>query len=231
MLLAHYVKSVMNEDLIVHVNPQNIKYYVGSNNVRFQGSSNEFLKNLPRKLWFQNEPFNRISPFKVYTFDINERDYAKPKPIESIGKYQKIENFIKSRSDFRKSTWYKTKLDELTKNGATKYKNITIDSSEKLDNFFEKYVLGLINSMETEGYIHDKGKDLGNIMINEDGTLHKSNAGDHRFFVSKLVGVKLMPFKIKGVHGHWLEKLSIPKNKKGLGKLSDAIKKVEKMNQ
>lgn len=231
MLTSRFVRSVLGNDLIVHVNPQKIDYYIGSNNVKFQGLQNSFAKNLHRNLWFENEKLSRVSPFKIYSFYIKSRDYSIPLPVESHWKHHLIKDFLDNIQNFRQSFWYKKKRDDLLKFGKTKHKSFQIDSLYGLDQFFEKYVLALVHSMKTQGYICNEGDDLGNIMINEDGTFHKSNAGDHRFFVAKLVGVKLMPFKINGVHEQWKNSHSIPSGKKGLYRLTEEIKRAEKMNQ
>ncbi len=64
-------------------------------------------------------------------------------------------------------------------------------------------------------------------MIGKNGEIHKSNAGDHRFFTARIIGVPTMLFTIKGVHKNFMEKHEIPYSYRGIDKLIQVIKSIE----
>lgn len=123
--------------------------------------------------------------------------------------------------------WFEELNNKLRTDGMAKHKNITIRSAGELHSFFEDYVLKLVGSLKDNGYDFGIDQDIPNIMIGRNGEIHKSNAGDHRFFIAKIVGVPLMPFTIKGVHQSFMTMHDIPNNKRGLEKLIQVVNNLE----
>ncbi len=96
--------------------------------------------------------------------------------------------------------------DELAHNGIARHKAIRLRSPEEIDNFFRTYVLGLIESMETKGYIVKPGVETGYARIDGTGRLTKSGSACHRFFTARSLGVGPVPLMIWQVHRDWLER-------------------------
>jgi len=227
MILQHTIVKHYKDQLTISINPKYINGYVGSNITKFASSQNKFLSSANRYLWPSGDTFGRFSPFKVYSFAIRDVHYSKPVAVESLKKFKKVKDLIVKKEDYSSSMWYNDLYSKLKSDGYAKHKNHLIGSKKELDAFFENYVLKLVHSMCNIGYNHSIDQDVANIMIGKNGEVHKSNAGDHRFFIAKFVGVPLMPFKIKGVHESFMESHDIPNNKHGIKKLIQVIKDLE----
>lgn len=225
MITRRYITSKYANDLILWINPAHINFYVGGN-VPMMDKINDLTEKKPRiKLISQRFVFH-LGPFAIPA-----KYYNDPKPVVKMDKYKKIKNFIDNKSNFKKSLWYKKIYNQIHLNGIGRYKNFEFRTVEELDDFFQHYIIDMIDSMQKNGYDLGKGKQVGNIMIGEDGFIHKSNAADHRLFIAKLIGVETMPFKVKGVHKNWLMNESISNNKRGVPKLLKSLKDVEKRYQ
>jgi hypothetical protein len=227
MILQHTIATHYQEQVTIRINPRHINGYVGANIKKFANAGNDFLSSLEDKLWPSGDIFERFSPFKVYSFSIRDRHYSKPVPVESLKKFKKVEDIIRHKDDYKKSFWYKEMKETLAEQGRVNHKNHIFKDPKELDSFFEDYVLGMVESLASNGYNQDIDQDYPRIMIGKNGEIHKSNAGDHRFFISKLVGVQKMPFTVKGVHESFFKTHGIPNNKRGLSALFKAIKETE----
>lgn len=231
MILQHNIIKSYKKEFTLYLNPKYINEYVGSNIVKYANSSNQGLKAVSKFFMSFDGKLNRFSPFKIFSFSIPDIHYAKPVPITSLSKYQKIHNLFIHKDDYTKSKWYQNFYNEFLSTGKVSHKKIIITSDKELHNFFKNYALGLIESMLKDGYNHNINQDIGNIMIGPNGEIHKSNAGDHRFFTAKIVGVKLMPFRVKGIHRSFLKKHNIPNSNRGISKLIEVVRNLEEINQ
>ena len=227
MILQHTMVKHYKDQLTIRINPAYINGYVGSNITKFAGRPNKFLSSANRYLWPSGTVLERFSPFKVYSFVIRDIHYTKPVPVESLEKYKKVDDLIAKKEDYPSSLWYNNLYSKLESGGCAKHKNIRMGSKKELDFFFENYVLKLVHSISDNGYNDSIDQDVANIMIGKNGEIHKSNAGDHRFFIAKIVGAPLMPFKIKGVHESFMEAHNIPDNRHGIKKLIRVIEDIE----
>lgn len=227
MILQHTIVKHYQEKVTIWVNPRHINGYVGANIKKFANSKIDLLSSLENKLWPSGNIFDRFSPFKIYSFSIKDSHYSEPVPVESLKKYKKIEDFIRHKEDYRQSIWYKEMSKKLDQYGQVNHKNHIFKSQQELDSFFENYILGMVESLQSNGYDKNIDQDYPRVMIGKNGEIHKSNAGDHRFFMSKILGVSQMPFTVKGVHESFFEMHDIPNNKKGLEALFKAIKETE----
>jgi hypothetical protein len=227
MILQHTIVKHYKDQLTIRINPKYINGYVGSNITKFANSPNKFLSSASRYFWPSGAAFERFSPFKVYSFVIRDRHYTKPVHVDSLKKFKKVNDLITKKEDYSSSIWYNDLYSQLKSDGFAKHKDHRIGSKEELDSFFENYVLKLVHSMNEKGYDHSIDQDVANIMIGKNGEIHKSNAGDHRFFIAKIVDAPIMPFKIKGVHESFMEAHDIPDNRHGIKKLIQVIEDLE----
>lgn len=227
MILQHTIVKHYKDEVTICIDPKYINGYVGANISKFAGSPNNLLSSVNKYLWPSGGIFDRISPFKVYSFAIRDVHYFEPIPVESLKKFKKVNDLILNKENYERSMWYAELYRKLLEDGYAKHKDLFIGSKEELDSFFEDYVLKLVHSMSEKGYDRTINQDIANIMIGEKGEIHKSNAGDHRFFIAKIVGVKRMPFKVKGVHESFMKSHGIPNNRHGIKKLIRAIKNLE----
>lgn len=225
MLTRYRVQNEAGYKLTIRVNPKNINKYVGGNVPMMNLMENRLLNSVPIVKLFGQRIVHHLGPFAI-----PECLYNKPVKLKAMKKYRKIKNFIENRADYRESDWYKSMFKVLRKDGKVKHKKITVYTVEELNHFFETYVLDLVNSMEKYGYIEEKSSQIGFVTIGRDGEIHKSNAGDHRFMTAKILGIKCMPFIVKGVHKEWFNNHLITNNRRGIDKLISAIRKVEEEN-
>lgn len=123
--------------------------------------------------------------------------------VESIGKFKKVENFIRNRNDVSSTIWYKELLDELERRGVAGHKKRRMGTVDEIDKFFQSYVFDLVDSMSQSGYCLEKGADIGTVLINRDGKLDKAGSGDHRFYVARVLGLQRFPVCVVGVHHDW----------------------------
>ncbi|MEH6725025.1 MAG: hypothetical protein V7703_02625 [Hyphomicrobiales bacterium] len=117
-----------------------------------------------------------------------------------------MKNIIAHRDDYKQSQWYSDLLSDLTERGFAKHKKIVMASKSDIDHFMESYVLSLIDSLERDGFDFTKGGGIGRALISEDGSIHKSSSGRHRFYVARVLGINPIPVRIAGVHEDWYRK-------------------------
>jgi len=227
MILQHKLVKHYKDQVTISINPMHIHGYVGSNIVKFAGRPNCLISSVDKYLWPSGGIFDRFSPFKVYSYVIRDVHYFKPISVESLKKFKKVKDLILNMEDYSSSIWYNDLYSKLKSEGYAKHKDLHIGSKKELDSFFENYVLKLVHSMSDKGYDQSIDQDVANIMIGENGEIHKSNAGDHRFFIAKNVGAPLMPFRVKGVHENFMKSHGIPNNRRGIEKLIQVIKELE----
>jgi hypothetical protein len=175
---------------IINIDPESVKYYVGNNNVRFPFNK----PNLDRI-------GSKIPALKFNRFIIPAHHYRTTVPLTELEKYKKVKDYL-SKDHFSDSIWFNQMLLELRKSGKAVHKKISLHNEQELVQFFSVYVNNMINSLKKEGWDLNKGRP-GTVTIGRNGELHKANAGDHRFFISRLLGIKPIPVKIKGIHSHY----------------------------
>lgn len=137
------------------------------------------------------------------SFLIEDDIYQNIKSFSCERKYKKVSNIVENRADFKNSIWYSDLVSCLQENGFARHKKIYMRSESEIDHFMTSYVLRLIDSLEQEGYDVARGKDFGTALIGKDGSIHKSASGDHRFYFSRVLGIKPVPLAISGVHEDW----------------------------
>lgn len=200
MLSREFVLAHLGQDLQLLVNPKCINLYVGGNSVPFQGLLTRPFKNWPKLNNLVYRVSARINPVTLNHFVIPAWHYRTPIPANKTKKYRYLEDLIANRPNYERSCWFQHLQSDLNTRGFVSYKHKIFKSVEDLHDFFQNYLLDLINSMEKEGYKMEKARKLGTVMIGKNGNLHKSNAGDHRFITAKILGIPSIPLRIKGIH-------------------------------
>jgi hypothetical protein len=226
ILTRRYIKRHFGEKLILWVNPRKITYDAGTKVPNIDDLRKKIEKvstRIPRGdriNKFIQKKLQRINPYLIHP-----KKYQPVKKIESLGKYQKVEDFIQNRSTIEQSYWYRMLIEELETKGAAFHKKIRLKNKSEIDQFFQNYVIDMIESMESHGYVPEKADDVGTALINESGDLHKAGSGNHRFYVARIVGVESVPMEISGVHRNWFKKTI--GNKNNLDKLPEQLRIVE----
>jgi len=193
-ILNHHEKK-----LIANINPSKVYY-------RAKGKYPvmNVLRKISSVLALENLPFQKLEPFQI-----PKLFYGKPKKIESLPKFKKVEDIILNQHQFRISIWYNKLLNQQKNNGTATYKNKTFSKISEIDNFFESTVIPLIDSLDSEGFSMHKGGGIACVYVGANGNLEKSNAAEHRFYMCKILNVKSFPVKINGVHSDWIKSQKI----------------------
>ena len=221
-----YVWKKLGPDAILWINPVKIEFDVGT---KWPNTKNQ-QRTIDR--WGATIPLGK-KPAKIVTglvrrfdsFIIRPESYRSPRRIEDLDNYCIVRDVVDKRHRMEQSLWYRRLTAELEKYGCARHKGIRLFSRADIDHFFQGYVRGLIESMESSGYDLNKGgAEFGSALVAEDGSLHKSGSGYHRFFVARLVGVPSFPLLINGVHQAWFERQM--GEKKNLSTLGRALKRV-----
>lgn len=216
-------QALLGETLVLIVDPQKVDTYgypsfMNRSFVRMLGffigkkRSEKFFKNLD----------HLFSPSGNWDCNVIK--------VEKIGRYKRMENLWKHRNNFRKSIWYKLAALQLILGRyfgqGMRYKKRSIKTFKELDAFFDKYLLGLFYSLNTDGYRMDIEQDMPEVSIGRNGEIIKSKSGRHRFVVARIVGVKTMPVLVSHIHPLWLEKMGGSMEGEGLERLKKALKEL-----
>lgn len=137
------------------------------------------------------------------SFAIDRDYYAEPMEFERHRTYRRVSDIMKYRDNYKISQWYLSLASSLREFGFVKYKKIIMRSESDIDLFMNSYVLSLIDSMEKDGFDPNKGGGIGRSLIGEDGSIHKSSSGRHRFYVARELGISPFPVRIVGTHEDW----------------------------
>ncbi|MCU0902854.1 MAG: hypothetical protein MUE83_03140 [Tabrizicola sp.] len=228
MFLYRYrVRKKLGDAAVVWINPRRMDFHAGSNQPYT-------LKMKLGLLRIENvlPPLRALGGNKILyslePFSIRSRLLRNLTPLENVATYRKIADVIACRDDPSRSIWFKDLMADLERTGVAVHKELYFRSEEEIRAFFAKYVGGLINSMERTGYDVSKGADIGTAMIGEDGKLIKSDAGNHRFSVARILGVPRVPLEILGAHEKWMRDMKIGRD---LDKLKAVLRQVEEFNR
>lgn len=198
------VRFFLKDELIMRVDPIKIHHRTNSSRpenrrvkqklMRLE-SGNAFVKTVRRQALRATNALE--------SFVIDPAYYHGPIPIEQHINYKKIRNVIEHRENYKESQWYLGLANSLEEQGHAKHKNIVMHSKDDIDHFMQSYVLTLLDSLEKDGFDFRKGGGIGRALIGEDGSIHKSSSGRHRFFAARELGIRPFPVRISGVHEAW----------------------------
>lgn len=222
-----FLGSFLKDTITIEIDPRNVRYHVRSarpgnrkikEKLRSQKTGNRFEKVVHRQIL-------RVTN-ALESFVIDADDYEDVAEFDAFGKYRKVKNFIESRSDYKSSDWYVELTRSLKEKGSARHKDILMRSEGDIDHFMQNYVLSLLESLEKDGFDRRKGGGLGRVLIGKDGSIHKCTSGRHRFYSSRILGIKPIPVRVAGVHEDWYrEHVGGALN---LGKLKYAMAQVQK---
>jgi hypothetical protein len=230
MYLNKYLLRALygKKQIILHIDPAKVKYHVGTgkpNAVGFRKKIGEIQrKSGLSRGWFR--PILNIHHL-FESFLIDRGDYQSPVNIESKEKYIKVKDFIENMDDLDKTLWRKNLLDELAESGLARHKNRIMHSEQEIDDFLNSYVKLLVESIKTDGYDISKDNEIGSVLVAQNGSLHKSGSGNHRFSIARELRIKSIPVVVKGIHADWYEekigqRLNIKALKNEIAKIEDA---------
>lgn len=198
------VSILLKDDLVLWVNPTKIHFQVTTTRPGIVGMKEKFSRlnpNFPFKRTIKRQAL-RINN-ALESFVIDARKYQEAKPLSSQKKFKRIGDLVDNRRTYKNSHWYDELVTALQQNGFARHKKIIMHSEQEIENFIQSYALNLIDGLERDGYDLNKGGKLGRALIGEDGSIHKSSSGSHRFYAANKLGVTPIPLIISGVHEDW----------------------------
>lgn len=139
---------------------------------------------------------------------IPSESFGKVRPISENEKYRRLENLVLCGDNFRETDWYQDLHKEWTMRGVVVHKQMVLKSESDIDTFFKGYLLQLIDSLKNKGYHRTIGDDLGSVVVGSEGQWFKGPHATHRFYLSKILGIKKFPLFLAGVHQNWVETCS-----------------------
>ena len=210
------MRIFLQDRLIMRINPAKINYFVGTKrpnkieiNEKNQGYN--YLRILPHKALVKIR--NRADCFLI-----RSEAYRDAVDISTLPKYLKVKDFIENIKHYEKSIWFNELVTELHAFGFAKHKKILMHDEEGIHEFVNSYLIPLITTMESNGYDLKQNREIGAVLINSDGSLHKAGSANHRFFAARVLGLSSFPVFVSGVHEDWyLEKIGNKRNLKLLG--------------
>lgn len=210
------------EDLNLRIDPAKVSLYVGTKYPRPIAPK----RHLPiAERWLELLVYIRYSRLLNPNWD------RRAQPIDQLDKYLKVKDLAEKNDRFRDSLWYQSLLADLRNQGLARHKKIKMRDEAELDRFFTTYACELVRSMREQGYLADRGARPVGVAVGRDGALLKTNAGDHRFFAARCLGVKPVPVRVKFIHPRWLKANGLTLLTPDADRLRAALRSVEQAGQ
>lgn len=155
---------------------------------------------LPRYLLDRLRPaIRRAEPFAI-----PPRFFAAAVPVEETRRFALLADLAQHRADPRASLWYREMMDALRQKGSARYKTRAFYSEEEILTFLTGTMFALFDSIRTSGFNAAESAYDSCAVIGPGGKLIKTGSGNHRFCISRLVGLKSFPVTIVGACESWL---------------------------
>lgn len=228
-LNRYYVRRTLGEDLVLRIDPKFVHYHVGSNQPlthSMRDALSAYQRGHPLLLLatgFANKVLYSLEPFLV-----GQRIFDRRIPIQQEERYKIMNDFIANKNEIERSLWFGILQKSLHSQGRAFYKSIELDTEEAILRFLKIYVGSLVESLQSTGYDESKASDVPTVFIDRDGSIQKSDAGNHRFAAAKVLGVGIIPVEVLAVHWDWYRR-TVGRN--GMNGLRSALQKVEASNR
>lgn len=147
------------------------------------------------------------------------------KPIIEVDKYLRMKDFVDNINSYEDSLWYKELVECYERDGVATHKDLWMYSVDDIKSFFVQYAVPLAQSLAAGGYAYESGDEVGSIVIDRTGAVHKAGSGTHRFFLSKIIGVRSIPVQVTFVHSEWLRKEGLTIRRGDRRRILEAIRR------
>lgn len=223
------VRRALGDSLILWIDPRRIETHVGSNQPHTR-KLKRFLSRLERRAPFASRAtqYAQRCLFGAEPFVLKTKHLQAMTPVEAERRYVLMEDYIGNIDDVRRSAWYWKLRKEISDVGVVRHKDFHIRSEEELEDFLENYIGRIVRSMSARGYDIAAAPDVGTAIVGPDGRLLKTNHGNHRFSIARILGVSTIPVEVVGVHEDWVRSCGIGRD---LDALSDGLRRVEAANR
>lgn len=182
------------DDGIIWIDPNDVDKFCGSKWPHCHMTENFWL----RRVCELNPAFSFLKLGGEW--DIRSRS------IVDVEKYLLMKDFVENLMYFEDSIWYRNLVECYMQDGIATHKKILMYSVNDIKSFFVDYAIPLAKSLSISGYKYEIGDEVGSIAIDRNGAIQKAGSGTHRFFLSKILGVRSVPVQVTFVHTEWLRK-------------------------
>ncbi|QOR39025.1 hypothetical protein HNO52_11225 [Billgrantia diversa] len=117
-----------------------------------------------------------------------------------------IQDLWTQRLDLTASASYAELMSRLEKGLPRRlhHQGILLDSERRILAYLSRYLL-YMEDMSCFGFKSDLGKDRLGVVLDRNGNIIKINKGLHRLAMARVVGLKRVTVRVRGVHQHWWE--------------------------
>ena len=183
-----------DDDGVIWVDPSRIELFCGSKWPHYRKTENI----LARRLLALNPAFS------IYTLG-GDWD-LEAIPITQTDTYNRMRDLVDHLDDYQNSIWYREFVETLKRDAIVVHKQFRMRRLAEIDDFFQHYAKPLVQSLRDRNYVYREGDELGSVTVDRHGRLQKSGAGRHRFYLSKVLGLKSVPVRVTFVHSDWLKR-------------------------
>lgn len=199
---ANQVVRRLGEDATIWIDPANVSWNATSIRTRTPKNIGILLDGLGMISRFDKG--NIYNVFYRNRFIISNNDFNISGKIEELDSYKYISDFIKKIDNYQSTILYKEIAEHIRRNGFFVYKKkIEISTEADIRKFFENYLMGIHDSLRSDGYDVSLAPDVGKCYVSSDGELVKGENARHRLAFAKILGVKSFPLQIFGMHENW----------------------------
>lgn len=224
MLIRHQVRKIIGQGLIVRINPRSVHFHVGTNQpytINFKKKLQGIEAYIPRARLI-TKPAQKVL-YSVEPYLLSDFVFDRTILIERELRYRLIEDLVKKRRTVQDSLWFSHLFEELNLIGSARYKSMKFNSVEEIISFLDTYALGLVRSLEADGYDETASVDIGTAFVDHNGRIVKSDAGNHRFAAAHILGIPTIPVEVLGVHRRFYKSSIGHQSIKGLADLLCAV--------
>ncbi|MGD1886641.1 MAG: hypothetical protein ACFB01_05880 [Cohaesibacteraceae bacterium] len=183
-------------EAVVWIDPRKVHYHAGSMHPVAVRKITAMKRQYPKFIVDYTRPFIKArEPFVISHSSINDL----PK-IEENSRYIKLVDFIEADGNVKETVWYREMVADVKQKGEARYKRVRLRDEDAVLEFLRGYVTALVHSMRINGYDDPNGGYEATGMIDASGSICKTEHGDHRFCIARILGLERFPLKIIGIH-------------------------------
>jgi hypothetical protein len=138
-----------------------------------------------------------------HPFVLTASDYPAHWPVAEDPKYLRLEDLLDHLDAPESTTWWSYALERIAEDGHFRMKDGPVTDEAGLRRHLETYLLPLIAAFERDGYRADVDDEPGRVHVGQDGSLHKTNKGAHRFLLARRYGGEPLRVRVMCVHADW----------------------------
>ena len=139
-------------------------------------------------------------------FVVGPRFFPNPKPLSANRSSLLMEDLVLNREQPELSLWWQDRLDQLATDGFTIVKGRTFRDLDAVRQHLYSYLLPMLEGLSRNGWDDSiAGSGPGFASIGANGELLKAESVNHRVFLSRALGVREFPVRVRTVHRDWWE--------------------------